>query len=98
MTPAIGLPAGVAMMLNGFVQPVVRAGDAVLAIVGVQTRHSSEHEKASQRRCGKCRFPEEQMVPTMSHRGCVLLGGYYFEFLLDLKRTIVHRSCLFVTL
>ena len=43
MTPLFGLPAPVAMMLNGFVQPVVRARNALLAILGVQTRHSGEH-------------------------------------------------------
>jgi len=42
MTPAFGLVAHVAMMLNGFVQPVVRAHNAALAIVaiGEQTRPS----------------------------------------------------------
>ena len=43
MTPLFGLPASVAMMLNGFVQPVVRARNAALAILGVQTRHTGEH-------------------------------------------------------
>jgi hypothetical protein len=45
MTPAFGLLAPVAMMLNGFVQPVVRARNAALAIVaiGAQTWHSGEH-------------------------------------------------------
>ena len=45
MAPAFGLVAHVAMMLNGFVQPVVRAHNAALAIVviGEQTRHSGEH-------------------------------------------------------
>jgi len=45
MTPAFGLFAPVAMMLNGFVQLVVRARNAALAIVaiGAQTWHSREH-------------------------------------------------------
>jgi hypothetical protein len=45
MTPAFGLLAPVAMMLNSFVQPVVRARHAALAIevLGAQTRHSGEH-------------------------------------------------------
>ena len=45
MTPAFGLPALAAMMLNGLVQPVVRARNAALAIVviGEQMRHSGEH-------------------------------------------------------
>ena len=45
MTPAFGLFAPVAMMLNGFVQLVVRARNAALAIVaiGAQTWHSGEH-------------------------------------------------------
>jgi hypothetical protein len=45
MTPALGLLALVAMMLNGFVQPVVRARNAALAVVviGAQTRRSGEH-------------------------------------------------------
>jgi hypothetical protein len=43
MTPLFGLPAPVAMMLNGFVQPVVGARNALLAIFGVQTGHSGEH-------------------------------------------------------
>jgi hypothetical protein len=43
MTPAFGLLAPVAVTLNGFVQPVVRARNAALAILGVQTRHSGEH-------------------------------------------------------
>jgi hypothetical protein len=58
MTPAFGLLAPIAMMLDGFVQPVVRARNAALAIVAIGTqRHSSEHQKASQRRGSKCRFP-----------------------------------------
>jgi len=59
MTPAFGLVAHVAMMLNGFVQPVVRAHNAALAIVviGEQTRHSGEHYKASQRRCSPAIVP-----------------------------------------
>jgi hypothetical protein len=45
MTPVFGLLASIAMMLDGFVQPVVRARDAALAIVviGPQRRHSGEH-------------------------------------------------------
>jgi hypothetical protein len=45
MTPAFGLLASIAMVLNSFVQPVVRARNAALAIVaiGVQGRRSSEH-------------------------------------------------------
>ncbi len=45
MTPALGLLAPVAMMLNGFVQPVVGPRNAALTIVafGAQTRHSGEH-------------------------------------------------------
>jgi hypothetical protein len=43
MTPLFGLRAPVAMMLNGFVQPVVRARNAALAIVGEQTGHCGEH-------------------------------------------------------
>jgi hypothetical protein len=43
MTPLFGLPAPVAIMLNGFVQPVVRARNTVLAIVGEQTGHCGEH-------------------------------------------------------
>jgi hypothetical protein len=45
MTPAFGLPALVAIMLNGFVQPVVRAHNTALAIVviGAQKRRSGEH-------------------------------------------------------
>jgi len=78
MTPAFGLLAPVAMMLNGFVQPVVGARNAALTIVviGAQTRHSGEHEKASQRRYRKCRSPEEQIVQTMSHGCCVLLDSF----------------------
>ncbi|MGZ4812245.1 MAG: hypothetical protein ACXVY9_09255 [Terriglobales bacterium] len=78
MTPAFGLPAPVAMMLNGFVQPVVRARNAALAIVviGAQERRSGEHQKASQRCRSKCRFPEEPMVQTMSHKGWVLLDVF----------------------
>jgi hypothetical protein len=45
MTPAFSLRAPVAMMLNGFVQPVVGARNAALAIVviGAQKRRSREH-------------------------------------------------------
>jgi hypothetical protein len=43
MTPVFRLRARVAMMLNGFVQLVVGVRNTVLAIVGVQTGHSSEH-------------------------------------------------------
>lgn len=45
MTPAFGLLAPVAMVLNGFVEPVVRARDAALAIVAIspQSRHCGEH-------------------------------------------------------
>jgi hypothetical protein len=45
MTPTFGLLAPVAVMLDGFVQPVVRARNAALAIVaiGAQTWHSGEH-------------------------------------------------------
>jgi hypothetical protein len=45
MTPAFGLLAPIAMMLNSFVQPVVRARNATLAIVaiGAQGRRSREH-------------------------------------------------------
>ena len=45
MTPAFGLLASIAVMLNGFVQPVVRARNAALAIVaiGAQRRYSGEH-------------------------------------------------------
>jgi hypothetical protein len=45
MAPTFGLLALVAVMLNGFVQPVVRARNAALAIVaiGAQTWHSGEH-------------------------------------------------------
>ena len=41
MTPAFGLLAPVAMVLNRFVEPVVRARNAALAIVviGAQSRH-----------------------------------------------------------
>jgi hypothetical protein len=55
------------MMLNGFVEPVVRARNAALAIViGAQTRRCGKHQKASQRRCGECRFSEERIFRTMS--------------------------------
>jgi hypothetical protein len=49
MTPGFGLPAPVAIMINGCVQPVVRARDAALAIVviGAQKRRSGEHQKGS---------------------------------------------------
>jgi hypothetical protein len=45
MTPAFCLLAPIAMMLNGFVQPVVRARNATLTIVaiGAEGRYSSEH-------------------------------------------------------
>jgi hypothetical protein len=44
MTPAFCLLAPIAMMLNGFVQPVVRARNAALAIVAIGTqRRSGEH-------------------------------------------------------
>jgi hypothetical protein len=45
MTPAFGLVAPVAMTFYGFVQPVVRARYAALAIVviGAQKRRSGEH-------------------------------------------------------
>jgi hypothetical protein len=45
MTPAFCLLASIAMVLNGFVQPVVRARNAALAIVaiGAEGRYSSEH-------------------------------------------------------
>lgn len=45
MTPAFGLLAPIAMMLNSFVQPVVRARNAALALVaiGAQGRRSGEH-------------------------------------------------------
>jgi len=45
MTPAFGLLASVAMVLNSFMQPVVRTSNATLAIVaiGAQGRHSGEH-------------------------------------------------------
>jgi hypothetical protein len=45
MAPAFGLPAPVAMTLNGFVQPVVRARNATLTIIviGAQRRHSGGH-------------------------------------------------------
>jgi len=77
MTPAFDLLAPIAMMLNGFVQSVVRARNATLAIVaiGAQGRHSGEHQKANQRRCSDCRFPEERIVQTMSHRFCFLLDS-----------------------
>jgi hypothetical protein len=42
------------MMLNGFVQPVVRSRNATLAIVVIRTQgHSGEHQKANQRHCSK---------------------------------------------
>ena len=52
MTPAFSLRAPGAMMLNGFVQSVVRASNAALAIVaiGAKKRRSAEHKKTSQRR------------------------------------------------
>src|SRR6266404_5417749 len=82
MTPAFGLLAPIAMMLNGFVQPVVRARNAALAIVAIsaQERRSSEHQKAKQRRCGECRFPEERIVQTMSHR-CSFLPDRFLKLL-----------------
>jgi hypothetical protein len=45
MTPAFCLLAPIAMMLNGFVQPVIRARNATLAIVaiGAQGRDSGEY-------------------------------------------------------
>jgi hypothetical protein len=44
MTPAFGLLASIAMMLNSFVQPVVRTRNAALAIVAISAqRHSGEH-------------------------------------------------------
>jgi hypothetical protein len=43
MASAFGLLAPVAMMLNGFVQSVVRARNAALAIVGEQTWHSGKN-------------------------------------------------------
>jgi hypothetical protein len=45
MTPTFGLLTPVAVTLNGFVQPVVGARNAALAIVaiGAQTWHSGEH-------------------------------------------------------
>jgi hypothetical protein len=77
MTSAFGLLAPVAMMLNGFVEPVVGARNAALAIViGAQTRRSGEHQKASQCGCGKCRFSEERIVQTMSHTCCILLDSF----------------------
>jgi hypothetical protein len=50
VTPAFGLRAPGAMMLNGFVQSVIRASNAVPAIVaiGAKKRRSGEHEKTSQ--------------------------------------------------
>ena len=61
MTPAFGLLAPVAMMLNGFVQLVVRARNAALAIafVSAHNRHRAEHEKAGQHCRSKDRFPDE---------------------------------------
>jgi hypothetical protein len=52
MTPTFGLRTPGTMMLNGFVQSVVRASNAVPAIVaiGAKKRRSAEHEKTSQRR------------------------------------------------
>jgi hypothetical protein len=45
MTPAFGLLASIAMALNGFVQPVIRARNAALAIVaiGAHGLYSGEH-------------------------------------------------------
>jgi hypothetical protein len=45
MTPTFGLLAPVAVMLNGFVQPVVRPRNAALAIVavGAQTWRRGQH-------------------------------------------------------
>src|SRR6266849_5836927 len=78
MTPAFCLLASIAMMLDGFVQPVVRARNPALAIVAIGTqRHSGEHQKAGQRRCRECRFPEERIIQTMSHRCCILLDSFY---------------------
>jgi hypothetical protein len=74
MTPAFGLRAMAAMMLNGFVQPVVGARNPALAIVaiGAQKRRSSEHQKPSQRGCSKRRFSEEQIVQSIWHKFCGL--------------------------
>ncbi len=45
MTPAFCLLAPIAMVLNGFVKPVVRARNAALAIIAIsaQGRRSGEH-------------------------------------------------------
>jgi hypothetical protein len=45
MTPAFGLLAPIAMMLDGFVQPVVRTRNPALAIVaiGAHGLYSGEH-------------------------------------------------------
>jgi len=45
MTPAFGLLASIAMMLDGLVQPMVRARNAALAIVaiGAHGLYSGEH-------------------------------------------------------
>jgi len=45
MTPSFGLLASIAMMLDGFVQPVIRTRNAALTIVVIraQRRHSGEH-------------------------------------------------------
>jgi hypothetical protein len=43
MTLTFGLLATVAMMLNRFVQPVLGARNAVLAIIGGQPWHTAEH-------------------------------------------------------
>jgi hypothetical protein len=75
MTSAFGLLTVIAMMLDGFVQPVVGACDAALAFagVGVQQRRSAEHQKASQHGRGYGGSSEEQGFQSLSHNCLVLL-------------------------
>ena len=43
MPPTFGLLATVAMVLNSFVQPVLRARNTALAIIGGKPWHAAEH-------------------------------------------------------
>ena len=61
MARVCSLPAPIAKPCNGSVQSMISARNAPLAIVfvGAQKGHCCEHQKASQHRRRKDRFPDE---------------------------------------
>jgi hypothetical protein len=94
MTPAFGFPTPAAMMLNGFVQLVVGARNAALAIVaiGAQKRCSGEHQKASQRGCSKDRSSESQILQMILHRFASSLTILRFVHLCNLTSDLCNLS------